>query len=194
MNIALTTELDAVNLMLESIGETPVSTLDDTGLADVAIAIRTLKTTSREVQTEGWHFNQESDVECIPDGDGFITFGQNILRATPTYKDVNVALRGVRLYDLDNRTYVFTNSVYMDTVTFLTWDELPDSARNYIAVKAARKFAAKVFQSDTIVQGFTAEDEKDARRILDEYEGDTARYNMLKHSPAMLRDYGIPRR
>ena len=53
-----TEELPAVNQILASVGQAPVTTLDQTN-PDVAIAYDTLLTVSREVQSEGWSFNTE---------------------------------------------------------------------------------------------------------------------------------------
>ena len=50
------TELDAINLMLSSIGSDPVSDLDETDV-DVANAKRILEDTSRNIQRQGWDFN-----------------------------------------------------------------------------------------------------------------------------------------
>jgi len=189
MNIALLSELDAVNFMLESIGSMPVASLEDSGVADVAIANFILKQTSREVQSEGWQFNSDTDIEYTPDIDGYITFGANILRVTPTYRNVwgcDVALRGQKLYDRRNKTFVFTQSLKLDTVTFLAWTDLPETARNYIALKASRRFAQKVLGADSVCT-WTEADEKEARRIFEEYEGDTAKYNILMNNPGLRR-------
>ena len=56
------TELQAVNEILASVGQAPVTTLEQTN-PDVAIAYNTLLEVNREVQAEGWTFNKES---CIP--------------------------------------------------------------------------------------------------------------------------------
>jgi len=189
MNIALLSELDAVNFMLESIGSMPVASLDDSGVADVAIANFILQQTSREVQSEGWAFNFDTNITYTPDIDGNITFGANILRVTPTYRNVwgcDVALRGQKLYDRHNKTYTFTSDIKLDTVTFLAWTDLPETARNYIAIKAARRFAQKVLGADSVCT-WTENDEKDARRIIEEYEGDTGKYNILKNNPGLRR-------
>lgn len=189
MDIALLTELDAVNFMLESIGSMPVASLEDSGVADVAIANFILKQTSREVQSEGWHFNSDTDIEYAPDINGNITFGANILRVTPTYRNVwntDVALRGQKLYDRRSKSLVFTQSIKLDTVTFLAWTDLPEVARNYVALKAARRFAQKVLGADSVCT-WTAEDEQEARRVFEEYEGDTAKYNFLKNNPGLRR-------
>ena len=55
---ATTTELEAVNIMLSSIGEAPVNSLSS-GLVDAELAQTTLHNVSREVQAAGWSFNTE---------------------------------------------------------------------------------------------------------------------------------------
>jgi hypothetical protein len=66
MALTLTTELDAVNLMLSTIGEAPINDLSASGLGDVAAAKTRLALTSRSIQTAGWHFNTEIDYELSP--------------------------------------------------------------------------------------------------------------------------------
>ena len=50
-------ELQAVNQILASVGQAPVTTLEQTN-PDVSIALDTLRQVSREVQAEGWSFNR----------------------------------------------------------------------------------------------------------------------------------------
>ena len=49
-------KLEAVNIMLSCIGESPVNSLVS-GLADAEAAELILNRVSKESQTEGWHFN-----------------------------------------------------------------------------------------------------------------------------------------
>ena len=68
----LTTQLEAVNSMLSYISESPVNAIpaDLTTLPPSAeIAVNLLAETSREVQSEGWHFNTEKEYELTADGD-----------------------------------------------------------------------------------------------------------------------------
>ncbi len=58
-------ELQAVNQILASVGQAPVTTLEQTN-PDVAIAYQTLLEVSREVQAEGWTFNKEGHYEMAP--------------------------------------------------------------------------------------------------------------------------------
>ena len=58
-------ELIAVNQILSSIGQAPVTDLNQTN-PDVAIAYNTLLEVSRDVQTEGWTFNKDYNVKVYP--------------------------------------------------------------------------------------------------------------------------------
>ena len=60
------TELEAVNVLLTTIGEAPVL-INGKQTTDVAIAQQVLNEVNREVQSRGWHFNTEYNVELIPD-------------------------------------------------------------------------------------------------------------------------------
>ena len=55
MTTSTTTKLEAVNVMMTSIGETPVNTITSATTTDVSIAISILDNVSREVQSVGWH-------------------------------------------------------------------------------------------------------------------------------------------
>ena len=58
------TELEAVNMMLMTIGEYKVNDLINlAGRSDAAIAKDILTNTSRAVQSKGWTFNTDFNVE-----------------------------------------------------------------------------------------------------------------------------------
>jgi hypothetical protein len=64
--LVATTELEAVNAMLASIGEAPIASLDSATAADVQTAISLLRNTTREVQARGWRFNTEFGFQIAP--------------------------------------------------------------------------------------------------------------------------------
>jgi len=82
------TELQAVNEILASVGQAPVTTLTQTN-PDVAIAYDTLLQVSREVQAEGWTFNREYDYPITPDTNKNIVIPNNMIQMdlTPEYRD-----------------------------------------------------------------------------------------------------------
>jgi hypothetical protein len=55
---AVSTELDAVNQILSSVGQAPVTTLDLQN-PEVSIVLNTLREINKQVQAEGWIFNTE---------------------------------------------------------------------------------------------------------------------------------------
>lgn len=182
-----TTELEAVNECLRVIGESPLNSLDAGALApDADTALRTLKGTSREVQAYGWHFNSERDYPLVRDVSGNITVPTNALRVDPSgdSADVDAVTRGSRMYDRKNHTYVFTQNLKVDIVLLLPFSELPEAARSYITIRAARKFQAGAVGSQTLA-GFTDADEVQARALMLDAEGDTADYNILTDSYSM---------
>ena len=166
------TELSAVNAMLAVIGEAPLSTLDGNTLhVDAVSARQTLQNTSRSVQTEGWYFNTERNYPLTPDRSGFITLPPNVVSVDiePLHSKghVDVIVRGNRLYDLENHTFAFDpETCYRATVLFLLpFGELPETARDYIQIRAARRFQAEAVGSETLSK-FTERDEFTARASL----------------------------
>jgi hypothetical protein len=63
---AVSTELDAVNQILSSVGQAPVTTLDLQN-PEVSIVLNTLREINKQVQAEGWIFNTERSYELVPD-------------------------------------------------------------------------------------------------------------------------------
>ena len=160
-----TTELDAVNAMLATIGEMPVSSTSGGTHADVMIALDTLRQVSREVQLMGWYFNIEYNYSLPTDLEGHITLPPNIIsvdvepRTAGFLKEPqDVVQRGNRLYDLTNHTYVFTDALTATITVLLPFEELPETAKAYITVRASRLFVSRVVGSETLQQ-FTKQDE-----------------------------------
>lgn len=165
-------ELEATNILLATIGEERVSTLTGSQVGDVAEASATLLEVSREVQAKGWHFNREIDVAWPVNGDSKIPIPLSVARFDmPSGHYPELIRRGGFVYDKTNRTNIFTASITTSICVFyLPFDELPDSARNYITLRAARRFSNRMLTSKDISQ-FTLRDEMEARAaFLDENE------------------------
>ena len=186
-----TTELEAINTMLSTIGESPVNAVEDTGNVDVVIARQILQTASREVQARGWHFNTEKNYTITPDSAGYLVLPNTVLKVDTVYPDSSkdVVVRGSRLYDREKHTYVFTDAVKVDMTILLTFDELPEVARNYATIRASRIFQERVVGSDTL-HAFNSQDEARAMVSLMEYEADTADLNILSGNYSVYRILG----
>lgn len=177
----LLTELEAVNVMLSVIGEAPINTLEGAATVDVIQAKAILSQVSREVQSVGWHFNTEREYPLLPDVNGEIILASNmVLVDADTEPDVDVAQRGNKLYDRKNHTFQFKKTLKAEVIYLLGFEDLPQVARQFIVIRAARIFQDRMVGSDTL-HGFSAEDEKKALADLKELEGDTGDYSIFDH-------------
>lgn len=162
-----TQELEAVNTMLAGIGESPINSFNEV-TTDVSIARSVLTEVSRETQTEGFHWNTEENYPVSPDSTGYITLSPSIIRVTfEEHRNEDITLRGRRLYDRVNHTYIFdTDTTLYITVTFLLpFDSLPETARRYITLKALRIFQQRVVGANSLSE-FHTRDETFARALM----------------------------
>jgi len=183
MNLIPTTELEAINLMLFGIGESPVNSVEENGVVDAVVARQLLHSTSREVQERGWHWNTlEGLVLPTTLPFGHIPLPDNTLKVDTVGPDegLNVIQRGKRLFDKSANTYEFKKSVTVDLVEFLPYDELPQAARTFIAISAMRKFQQSRVGSETL-STFHQRDELKAWAALIEAEAETSDRTVFDH-------------
>lgn len=171
------TELEAVNVLLTTIGEQPVNTLAGNQVVDVTIAKQVLNEVTREVQSKGWHFNTEYRVRLTPNLSGEIVVPADTSRIDVA--DLDCTVRNGKLFNLGERTYQFSRTVEADIVFYQDFFDMPDVAKRYTTIKAARIYSDRMVNSETI-HAFTAKDEQMALIDLKEFEGDVGDYNMLQ--------------
>ena len=192
------TELEAINLMLATIGEAPVDNLDVTGLIELSVAKTKLTNINRNVQSRGWWFNSETNYPMVPHvSTGEIALATNILKidTTPRSGYNDIVERNRKLYDKTDHTFVFDKTLYCDITWYFPFDELPHAARWYIAIAAARRFQKAMVGSETL-DAFTAEDEKFAYASMLEAETDSGDYNIAENldtQSTIYRHFNIPR-
>ncbi|MAU88409.1 MAG: phage tail protein [Flavobacteriaceae bacterium] len=149
--MALSTQLQAVNTMLGYIGEAPVNSISNTAELPVsaANAVSILDETSKEVQSNGWHFNTEREVTLSPSAaDGTITLAADILQVDHEgTEDIDLVQRGTSLYDRKEKTDTFTKDIKVTVVKELPWDSLPEQARRYITLRATRYLQSRIVGS-----------------------------------------------
>ena len=187
MTVAATTELECINIMLAAIGEAPVNSLTGTVPVDVRMAQSTLTEVNKQVQSEGWSFNTEIDVTLTRNASNNIVLGTDVLRVdaqTHDHPSIDPIQRGLKLYDRKNNTFVFDENVKCTVVYFRSFDELPEQARSYMTIKAARVFVDRLI-SDQSLRTYTQEDEIRARSVLMETDLSNADHNMLVGDPSI---------
>ena len=175
--MALTTKLEAVNTMIGVIGESPINSISGSSLpVSVVTALNVLDEVSREVQSDGWHYNTEYEYPLVRNASNKFSLPANVLKIdTPVdkYLDIDIVQRGTTLYDRKNHTDVFSEDLDV-TITFeLNFEELPQQFRSYITIRAARKFANRFLGSQEI-ESFTLRDEINAKATAVDSDSDNA--------------------
>lgn len=177
-----TTELEAVNIILSGIGEAPISSFAEV-TADVSLARNILAEISRETQTEGWQWNTEDDFPLTPDAaKGEIKLPPTAIRVHfREPDDRELIIRGQRVYDRVNHSFTFPSGVrILVTLTLLLpFEDLPEAARRYVTLKAARVFQERTVGSGTLYD-FQQADEARARALMLADERRQDRPNILK--------------
>lgn len=72
-------------------------------------------------------------------------------------------------------------TIFIDGIVAVQFEEMPESVRRYISTKAAREFAAKVVGSPDTVS-YTIQDEMAALRLLKREQGNQTKPNFLTNS------------
>ena len=178
-----TDELPAVNQILASVGQAPVTTLDQTN-PDVAIVYDTLLQVSKEVQAEGWTFIKEFAYKLIPDANDEIIIPNNILQIdlTDDYQDIDAVKRGGKLYERVEHTFKWTtNSEYeFDIVWWFDWVDLPIPIQDYIVSKAATISAQRIVGDQQLVSSLQQR-EMLSRANAIEYECNQGDFTFFGH-------------
>ena len=179
---AVSTELDAVNQILSSVGQAPVTTLDLQN-PEVSIVLNTLREVNKQVQAEGWIYNTERHYEFTPDSTtNEIAYPSNVLQLDANrehHKDkIDVVRRNGKLYDRYNHTYEFTKVIEADVVWYFDFTDVPPAFQAYITARAARMCCVKMV-GDRELQSLLQEQEMMTRAAAIEYDCQQGDYSMF---------------
>jgi hypothetical protein len=209
--LSLTSELSAVNRLLSAVGEAAITDHLTSQREDVKLAVALLRETAVEVQSRGWRFNREFGYALTPHGT--LTAGAETLNVfvppegllhatlTPSFRQqLQVTIRPPRAYNAPlvfydrarNRDgFADRTTLYIDPTWYFDFPVLPEAARRYIVVRAARSFVEQHIGASELV-GFTVDDERTALRLLVDAEGEEDEYNIFD-SADTARIYGLRR-
>jgi len=179
-----TTKLEAVNVMLSTLGEAPVNSLSS-GLIDAEMAEQILDNVNREVQSQGWNFNTETDYTIAVNTVGEIELPSSFVRVDLAKSETKYrssrneyVQRGNKIYDTIQHTYVINKALKLDAVVLLDFELIPEIARRYIAIRASRIFQERVLGS-TNISAQNRTDEQQAQLALRDMEGDNGDYSIF---------------
>jgi hypothetical protein len=178
------TELEAVNEIISSVGEAPVSTLENATSVDVVNAVRMLRVVNRDIQSMGWTFNRADNVTLVPDRyEKQIPWDDTILYIQ-TYDGSVLRNRGGVVFNVTDNTDVFDEPITVKVRYLVPFEELPEPFRNYITARTARIFQQRYLTDDSLEQGL-AQAEAGAWALVMEYEHDMERNNLTMNQAIM---------
>ena len=178
---AVSTELDAVNQILSSVGQAPVTTLDLQN-PEVAIVTNTLREVNRMVQADGWIFNTEKGITLTPDSSTKkIVLPLDILQVDCNDKSrgtLDIVRRNGAIYDRKNHTDVFDGPLTVDVIYLFDFTDVPPAIQTYITARTARMCTVKMV-GDSALNRLLAEQEITTRASALEYECTQGDYSMF---------------
>ena len=181
--IDLDTELSAVNSILGAIGQAPVTALVYDN-PEISFIYNLLRDANVDTQAEGWHFNTEKHVKYTPDTNGNILIANDVLRLDVsegwTHRVHDVIRRNGKLYDKIDHTYDFSTleSIDLDVVLLVTFENLPIPFRRYITYRASTKAATQLVANPNLVKLLQGQ-EALARASVMEYECNQGNHSMF---------------
>ena len=179
----MTTQLQAVNSMLTSIGQAPITGLD-TANPEIATATHILNTVREEVLGEGWNFNSEKGYTLLADANGELVVPLGILNMSVNQEDTRYRYRAVqrngKLYDTLSHSFNWgaNTSVSLDIVWDAELEDIPAVFQNYIVQRACRVFGGRTLGAEKMV-AFNSQDEALLRSACLAYECTTGRFNAI---------------
>ena len=187
--MALTTKLDAVNIILSNIGQSPVVNLTS-GNPIVEMAELTLDEISRTVQAEGWIFNTEFGYPLNLDNNNQVVLATNMLQCDlPVGCGISVQRRDGKLYNRTGHTFDFSDQARdgkfeADITWVFEFEDMPEAIKNYVVIRAANVFAGLAVGSSEAVK-FGQQEEVLARAGALEYETQQGDYNIFGDSQGL---------
>ena len=187
MAVIATTKLQAVNTILSGIGEAPVNAIP-ASRADAVMAESILDETTREVLSVGWHFNTEVR-QFTRDVNNKIAVGTQYAKCDVAdsealfRRDYDMVVRDdggtLRLYNKVTNSFTLDRDFKCEVVEWLEFEEIPETARRYIMIKAARVFQDRSAGAPR-VHGFQMQDEIRALADLRDQEATDGDYTIFE--------------
>ena len=171
------TTLDVVNDCLALLGELPVNDLETPHPA-VPGAIRLLDNMNTLLQAERWWFNTEFATLTPQVGNKRIIVPGDTAAADTVLRSPTVTVRGTYLYNTDKGTYQFDGPVQVRLHRVVPFEQLPLSARRYIAVATQLKFQTTI-DADGLKTRELKEERQMAYMLMNAEHIRNARANML---------------
>ena len=184
IQISTDTELSAVNSILGSIGQSPVTNTTGDALLnpEIQFIVNLLNEVNKDVQSTGWTFNSEYRVKKSPDDNKHYVVPANAILYDISDgqidRETNVVRRDGKLYDTIHQTNEFTQDFYFDIITLYAFTDVPPAIQRYIIARASMRAATQLVSNGDLVKLLQLE-EQQARANALEYETEQGDHNFM---------------
>lgn len=177
-------KIEAVNTVLNAIGEAPINSLEDTSNVDVSIILEMIKRNIRDVLLDGYDFNTIDSLILYPDTrDNRIVYPNNLFNIKDNGGG-NITKRGDYFYDMDNRTFEFSKAIDISAVEILEFEDLPHPFKAYVTALTAKEYQER-YLGDAIMSQALAEKLMYAKIPVMDYMIRRGQLNMF-NNPAVV--------
>ena len=182
--IATDTELSAVNSILGSIGQSPITQLKNSSGAlistnpEISYIYNLLVEVTKDVLNEGWHFNTEYGIKISPDANKEISIPSSYLRYDvhdgQTSRLLDVVKKGNKLYDKVKHTFQFTSDVLVDATYLYDFEDIPSAFQRYIIAKASTRAATQLVGDANLARLLQTQEAQNRANVMeyDTQQGD----------------------
>lgn len=122
------------------------------------------------MQAEGWYWNTEENYKLLPNtaGEFELPAGTMKVDTAETSSSFDVSPRSGKLYDRRNATFqIEATELYVNLTLLRSYEDIPQAARDYVRVKAGRKFIKRTTGATQADSGYELRDEAQARATLE---------------------------
>lgn len=171
------TNLQAINQMLTSVGETAVLTIVE-GASDTTNAQTVLDAETTKVLVRGWHCNTDEAVTLNPDGSGRIAVPADALQIDPTDTRRDYTQRNGFVWDRAENSNVIGEPVEFRIIRSLPFESLPFALQQRIVAQAIVKYQ-RAYVGSTQLDAFNREELLAAHAEAEDAEVEGDDYNIL---------------
>ena len=175
--VSTDTDLSAVNSILGSIGQAPITTLthnppdpDPLLNPEISFVVNILKEVNKDVQSTGWHFNTQYNVKRSPDSNKHFVIPTNAIAYDLSDgqfdRTKDITRRDGKLFDLIADTDEFEGTHYFDIITLYNFEDVPPVIQRYIIARAAVKAAVQLVSNSDLVKLLKLEEEQTKANAL----------------------------
>lgn len=178
------TELDVINTCITSTGEAILNTADPRH-PKVQVVQNILKRRVNSVNSQEWYFNRERGTLAV-DVDGFVQVADTVGKFVSDTLGDNFQIRGNRLYDMNNGTFVIGRSVTGKIIRIVPFEQMPLEAQAYVMYDCLIEFSQSYDVDAIKIQNAEAQRDE-ALLTMKETETMQPKQNILdNHTSAMF--------